>query len=75
VVHRPRLLIFDEATAALDPETEAAVWATVEKLRDGAAVVAISHQPAVTRVADRIYRIEEGRAVRLPGRDGAQEVA
>jgi len=75
VVHRPRLLIFDEATAALDPETEAAVWATVEKLRDGAAVVAISHQPAVTRVADRIYRIEAGRAVRLPGRDGAQEVA
>ncbi len=77
VARRPRLLIFDEATASLDPETEAAVWATVEKLRNGAAVVAISHQPAVTQVADRIYRIQDGRAERVQrtARNGAKEVA
>ncbi len=77
VAHRPRLLIFDEATASLDPETEAAVWATVEKLKSDAAVVAISHQPAVTQVADRIYRIQDGRAERVerPRRNGAREVA
>ncbi len=62
LVRRPRLLILDEATAALDPETEAGVWETIERLRGRTTVVAISHQPALAGVADRIYRIEGGRA-------------
>jgi ATP-binding cassette subfamily C protein len=63
LVHRPRLLILDEATAALDPATEAAIWDTVAKLRGRTTVIAISHQPALAGVADRIYRVE-GRGVR-----------
>ncbi len=59
---RPRLLILDEATAALDPETEQAIWATVSRLRGRTTVVAISHQPALASVADRVYRIEDGGA-------------
>ena len=62
LVHRPKLLILDEATAALDPENEAQVWAAVEKLRGKTTIVAISHQPALSGVADRIYRLENGRA-------------
>jgi len=65
LVHRPRLLVLDEATAALDPETEAAVWATVAKLRGRTTVVAISHQPGVMRVADRVYQIADGTVQRL----------
>ena len=61
-MHGEKLLILDEATAALDPESEAAVWSSVERLRGKATVVAISHQPALVDVADRVYRIEEGRA-------------
>jgi ATP-binding cassette subfamily C protein len=78
LVHHPKLIVLDEATAALDPETEAAVWATVSKLRGKTTVVAISHQPALTGVADRIYRIENGRAVRVAAPSGpvaAQVVA
>ena len=63
LVHRPKLLILDEATAALDPATEAGVWEAVERLRGKTTVVAISHQPALAGVADRIYRIEDLRAV------------
>jgi ATP-binding cassette subfamily C protein len=62
LVHEPKLLILDEATAALDPENEASVWEAVEHLRGRVTVVAISHQPALTGVAHRIYRIEDGRA-------------
>ncbi len=62
LVHRPRLLILDEATAALDPITEAGVWEAVARLRGKTTVVAISHQPALADVADRIYRIEDLRA-------------
>ena len=59
-----------EATAALDPSTEAAIWDTVAKLRGRATVIAISHQPALARVADRIYRVE-GRGVRRIDAAGA----
>jgi ATP-binding cassette subfamily C protein len=65
LVHRPQLLILDEATAALDPEAEAAVWATVSELRGKTTVVAISHQPALLGVADRTYRIEKQHATRV----------
>jgi ATP-binding cassette subfamily C protein len=60
LVREPQLLILDEATASLDAESEDAIWATVAALRGRTTVVAISHQPAVTRVADRVYRIEDG---------------
>jgi ATP-binding cassette subfamily C protein len=71
LVRRPKLMILDEATAALDPETEAAVWATVEKLRGRTTVVAISHQPALVGVADRVFRIEDGRVAAQPATQGA----
>jgi ATP-binding cassette subfamily C protein len=60
LVHGAKLLILDEATAALDPKNEAAVWATIERLRGRTTVIAISHQPALAGVADRIYRLADG---------------
>jgi ATP-binding cassette subfamily C protein len=79
LVHRPKLLLLDEATAALDPQSEAEVWETVSQLRGKATVIAISHQPALTGVADRVYRIESGRAVEVSlgaeGNDGRRVVA
>ena len=60
LVHEPRLLILDEATAALDKESEAAVWRTVAGLRGKTTVLAISHQTALLEVADRALRIEAG---------------
>jgi ATP-binding cassette subfamily C protein len=65
LLHQPKLLVLDEATAALDPENEAAVWATVAKLRGRTTVVAISHQPGVMGVADRVYQIADGVVQRL----------
>jgi ATP-binding cassette subfamily C protein len=62
LVHQPKLLILDEATASLDPATEAGVWEAIVRLRGRTTVVAISHQPALAGVADRMYRIEDFRA-------------
>jgi ATP-binding cassette subfamily C protein len=64
LVHKPRFLILDEATAALDPESEAAVCATVQQLRGLMTILVISHQPALLEVADNVYCLEEGK-VRL----------
>jgi ATP-binding cassette subfamily C protein len=60
LVHRPWLLVLDEATAALDPESEAAVWQAMKELRGGTTILAISHQQALMEVADRVYRIDNG---------------
>ncbi len=66
---RPRLLVLDEATNALDPEREAELCARLaQRCRSGdMAILAIAHQPAWARVADRVYRIDEGRLTRQDG--------
>jgi ATP-binding cassette subfamily C protein len=66
IVHKPRLLILDEATTALDPENEAAICGTLRKLRGELTVLAISHQAAILDVADRAYRLEDGKAILVP---------
>jgi ATP-binding cassette subfamily C protein len=65
LVHEPALLLLDEATASLDPETEKALWESLVRLKGEVTVLAISHQPALFSAADRIYRIENGKATRL----------
>lgn len=60
LLHRPLLLVLDEATAALDPASEKAVWDAVEALRGRTTVIAISHQPALLEVADLAFRVDEG---------------
>ena len=60
IVRKPKLLILDEATTALDPENEAAICQTLRKLGGEITILAISHQPAVLEVADRGYRVKDG---------------
>lgn len=61
LVHRPRLLILDEATSALDPDSERAILQTLVRLRGRFTILAVSHQSALVEIADRVYRLEEGR--------------
>jgi ATP-binding cassette subfamily C protein len=67
LVHRPSLLILDEATAALDPASEAGIYETVRSLRGRTTILAISHQPGLLKVADRVFRLSGGRIVELEG--------
>jgi ATP-binding cassette subfamily C protein len=75
LVHRPSLLILDEATTALDPASEQAVLAAVRELRGHTTVLAISHQPALLAVADRVYHVEGGRVRPRPVRAPAPSAA
>jgi ATP-binding cassette, subfamily C, bacterial len=63
LVARPRLLILDEVTSALDPETEWQICRGIRELAGEMAVLAITHRPAFLEIADVIYRIEAGRAL------------
>jgi ATP-binding cassette subfamily C protein len=75
LIHGAKLLVFDEATTALDPESEAFVLAAIEALRGRATVLAISHQPALTSVADRIYRISDGKCTEIEASDCSDRAA
>ena len=61
LVHRPRLLVLDEATSHLDPETERRVDVALSRL-DVTRIV-ISHRPGAIRTADQILVLEYGRIV------------
>jgi ATP-binding cassette subfamily C protein len=61
MVHKPKLLILDEATSGLDPESESAVCDTLQQLRGELTILAISHQSALVKIADKAYRIRDGK--------------
>jgi ATP-binding cassette subfamily C protein len=72
LVTRPKLLILDEVTSALDPSTEADIVQNVARLRGNYTVIAITHRPAWGKVADRLYEVLAGRLVlSSPGEGGA----
>jgi ATP-binding cassette subfamily C protein len=60
LVKRPKLLILDEATTALDPKTEKEICATLQQLRGDITILAISHQPTLLDCADWAYLVKEG---------------
>ena len=66
LVGRPALLVLDEPTAALDPDTEASIIETLLALRPRVTIVAISHQPGLIRAADTVLLAGEG-TVRVRG--------
>ncbi|WP_127937019.1 ABC transporter ATP-binding protein [Nonomuraea polychroma] len=60
---RPRVVILDEATAALDSTSEAAVQAALGEALAGRTAVVIAHRLSTIRAADLILVIEDGRVV------------
>jgi ATP-binding cassette subfamily C protein len=65
LVRRPRLLILDEVTSSLDMQTEEAICAELKKMRGKVTILAASHRPSLTRLADEVYQVEEGTLTRV----------
>jgi ATP-binding cassette subfamily C protein len=70
LVRQPLVLVLDEATAALDPATEADVCRTLQGLRGRVTMLAVCHQGPLIDAADNLYRVSDGSvtAVRIGGR-------
>lgn len=58
---QPRVVILDEATAALDSTSEAAVQAALTEALEGRTALVIAHRLSTIRSADQILVIEDGR--------------
>ncbi len=63
VLKNPPILILDEATSAVDNETEAAIQKSLEKITVNRTTIAIAHRLSTVRNADRIYVMEYGKLV------------
>src|SRR3546814_15633933 len=67
---RPKLLILDEVTSALDPQTERDICRNIDTLRHDMTVLAITHREAWTENAERPYLVEDGTVgLRKDGRE------
>lgn len=59
--HSPSVLIFDEATNALDNQTENAIMDDIYKISDQITVIIISHRLSTVEKCDKIYLLEKGK--------------
>jgi putative ABC transport system ATP-binding protein len=59
----PGLLILDEATSSVDPETERALAEALAKLATGRTTVSIAHRLSTAELADRVVVFDAGRIV------------
>jgi len=63
LIGKPRILILDDCTSALDSRTETALWDRLHLVMPELTAILITHRPDTLERADRIFVLEEGRVV------------
>ena len=59
----PRVLVLDDATSAIDAETEEAIHGALESLMKGRTTIVIAHRQSTLRLAQRVVVLERGQVV------------
>ena len=63
ILRDPAVLVLDEATSAVDNETEAAIQRSLERVSAGRTTIVIAHRLSTVRHAHRIHVLEAGRVI------------
>lgn len=61
--NKPEILVLDEATAALDNDTESAVMESIDTLHGQITMIIVAHRLMTIRNCDKIYEIVNGKAL------------
>ena len=62
-IRNPSVLVMDEATAFMDPSTEATLQRDLDRLLQQRTAIVIAHRLATVEAADRIFVLQKGRLV------------
>lgn len=65
LVYRPKVLILDEATSSIDPQSEAIIQYAIEKLIARRTSIIIAHRLSTIRHADKVIVLEKGKIVEI----------
>jgi len=60
-VRKPRLLVLDDATSAVDPEVEARILQALRSSDRGSSLVVVAYRKATIGLADEVVHLEDGR--------------
>ena len=60
IIQNPKILILDEATAAMDTETEGKIQCSISALKEGRTTIAIAHRLSTLRESDHLAVIDNG---------------
>lgn len=63
VLHKPQILILDEATANIDTETEVVIQQSLEKIRNIGTMLVVAHRLSTIQHADQIIVLQNGRII------------
>ena len=63
MLKNPKILILDEATASIDPLTEAQIQENLQKLMKGRTTIIIAHRLSTVRKVDRIIVLDHGKII------------
>lgn len=63
VLHKPSILILDEATANIDTETEAVIQTSLEKMRSIGTMLIVAHRLSTIQHADQIIVLQNGEII------------
>ena len=63
VLHRPEILILDEATANIDTETEVLIQQSLEKMRSIGTMLVVAHRLSTIQHADKIIVLQKGEII------------
>jgi ATP-binding cassette subfamily B protein len=65
ILRDPAILVLDEATSAVDNETEAAIQRSLARVSQGRTTIVIAHRLSTVRHAHRIHVLEAGRVIEV----------
>ena len=63
VLHKPQILILDEATANIDTETEVLIQESLEKMRNIGTMLVVAHRLSTIQKADNIIVLQKGQII------------